>query len=435
MNKNNYVMKKICLMLLSMMVVFNFVACGNANKKEEVVETTETKKEVVKIDSNEKNTIKKVMRATKSAPDKDPNLDKVKITGTLEGSANKTIQSQAEISSNNKDLTIKVDKNLISGLTVGDTTMVNTPNGQYQATITSIPKIPQNGIYSVSATFPSPIPKVSNVIVPCSYTYKKKRTKYVPRSVVYYEDSRPYVYIVDYDDRVRKEYIELGIMSNTYFEVIEGLLFDSFILTDWNENIEIGEEVIYTVDTNDFIDDDYIITKTSDSMTISDGDTEITFYDDGSFGGGGNFSDDYYYEQMIEQYNEDTGTYVDSTDAVEGNNLDVDTNETEYSYTDHESDADYGKEEYVEDHVEENIEYSDDYHYEDNMVEDYSEDEHNGISEDDNYNADTNYEDYHNDDNYDIEAQQEEYTTTIDEGYDPHLDYDDSVGNDDEEAE
>lgn len=360
----------VCLISCCFYTSCNKSNVDNANKVESAtnnqVSTTDTSSVV-------KNKIVRTLRrATSSSPSKNPKLDKVKITGALTGDIKKDITTQAVVANDKKSVSFYVDPVQLTGIKVGDTTKIDLGSGKtFDARINTIPTQMVNGKYKIDARFVNNnVPTIIPTNVTARYTYKKSRVKYIPRNIIRYENSRPYVYIVDYDDIVRKRYIEIGEETKDYIELLENFIDDMFFITDWTEEIKDGEEVNYILDTEDYIDDNLILTRDADSLTVSDGDSEITFYSDGSFGGSGNFDNDdyeYSYDSMREQY-----TYQETIENTEESMI---YESHQYTETENTIYDDYEK--YETDSYEEKIEEDNDtndyeYSYEEKHEEEYT---------------------------------------------------------------
>lgn len=419
------------IMFIVLLSTIMLMSCNKqVEKKSNIEESTSvstTETTVHKTDEEKK----LVKRATSSSPNKNPNLDKVKITGALTGDIKKDIKTNGEVSKDKQTVSFYVDPVQVTGLKLGDTTKVDIGNGlTYEAKINQIPTQAVNGKYKIDARFVGSSPTIIPTSPTVSYTYKKSRVKYIPRSIVYYEDTRPYVYIVDYDDIVRKRYITIGEETKDYIELLENLVDNTFFITDWTEEITDGEEVNYILDTYDYIDDDLITIKDSDSLTINDGDGEITFYSDGSFGGSGNFNlddNEKNYNDMTDQY-----TYQETEDSTE---LTYNYETEQYTEIEHTTEyhEPYDATNYYESNKED--EYNEEYtyeeeehtvHAEENTVYEEEHTAYEGTTEEvDNYDY-TKEEEYNNyqdeaDDNYN---EPEEEMTTTEEYYEDNAGYD-----------
>lgn len=389
----------ICLISCCFYTSCNKSNVDNANKVESAtnnqVSTTNTSSVV-------KNKIVRTLRrATSSSPSKNPKLDKVKITGTLTGDIKKDITTQAVVANDKKSVSFYVDPVQLTGIKVGDTTKIDLGSGKtFDARINTIPTQMVNGKYKIDARFVNNnIPTIIPANVTARYTYKKSRVKYIPRNIIRYENSRPYVYIVDYDDIVRKRYIKIGEETKDYIELLENFIDDMFFITDWTEEIKDGEEVNYILDTDDYIDDNLILTRDADSLTIYDGDGEITFYSDGSFGGSGNFDsddNDDSYDNMRDQY-----TYQETTDSTEESLIYESHQYSETEEATHDNYEQYEHNTYDEHKEEDNNTNDYEYSYENRHEEEY-----------------THYEETTEDSVEEYSYSEEEYTTPQDEIYD-----------------
>ena len=55
--------------------------------------------------------------------------------------------------------------------------------------------------------------------------------------------SSPYLYVVGEDNKLKREYIEVGIENENYTEVITNLSKDIKIVSTWNKDLAEGTEV------------------------------------------------------------------------------------------------------------------------------------------------------------------------------------------------
>jgi len=398
---NKKFLSKIIVMVCLVSCCF-YTSCNKSNVDSTSKEGTINQTSTTDTSSVIKNKIvRTIRRATSSSPDKNPKLDKVKITGALTGDIKKDITTQAVVSNDKKSVSFYVDPVQLTGIKVGDTTKIDLGSGKtFDARINTIPTQMVNGKYKIDARFVNNnYPTVIPVDVTARYTYKKSKVKYIPRNIIHYENSRPYVYIVDYDDIVRKRYIEIGEETKDYIELLENFIDDMFFITDWTEEIEEGEEVNYILDSDDYIDDNLIFSRDADSLTIYDGDGEITFYSDGSFGGSGNFDsddNDDSYDSMRDQYN-----YQETTDSTEESLI---YESHQYSETEEATHDNYEQYEHntYDEHIEEDNNTNDyEYSYEDKHEEEY-----------------THYEETTENSIEEYSYSEEEYTTPQDEIYD-----------------
>ena len=247
------ILKRInCLLVLLSCVVIFTLGCGSSN--------TPTKDE------------KKVV-ASKSVANK--KLREVKVSKPNKGGLKQELCTKATVSTlDKKQLTFEVPASQLQGLKVGDSLVINNGKNSYPATILNIPPAqpakpfaqPAQPVQSNQATRVINPNLGSKVIVTAqvgpginlpgnkrdysiTYLYNNRdtRTHYIKKDYVYYEDSRPFVYITGPDKVVRRKYIRTGLINRYYAEILDELdaterIVENYV-NDYVNNVVIPEIV------------------------------------------------------------------------------------------------------------------------------------------------------------------------------------------------
>ena len=360
------ILKRInCLLVLLSCVVICTLGCGSSN--------TPTKDE------------KKVV-ASKSVANK--KLREVKVSKPNKGGLKQELCTKATVSTlDKKQLTFEVPASQLQGLKVGDSLVINNGKNSYPATILNIPPAqpvkpfaqPAQPVQSNQATRVINPNLGSKVIVTAqvgpginlpgnkrdysiTYLYNNRdtRTHYIKKDYVYYEDSRPFVYITGPDKVVRRKYIRTGLINRYYAEILDELdaterIVENYV-NDYVNNVVIPEivedytnQVVdayqeyidslskrwdYDEDVNSFTIDvnDVDWDKLEDQDIILSDDDIIEILDQVQ-------DDDEMYKNMYsdDEFTEESTLYGNSND--DGNNRDDGKDD------DKDDDKDYGKDE------------------------------------------------------------------------------------------
>lgn len=232
-----------CLFGLLLFVALFTLACGANN-------TSNSTKNNSSINSNNSNktSVKKEKSATKSVALKD--LKEVKVSKPNEGGLKQELSTKAAVSTtDNKQVTFEVPSSQLQGLKVGDALAINNGQDAYPATIVTIPPAqpadsnPGTKVIITASVGPGiNLPgNKRDYTVTYLYNNRNPRVRYVNRNYVYYDDSRPYVYITGPDRVIRRKYIRVGLINRYYTEILDELddtyrIVENY-LNDYIENI------------------------------------------------------------------------------------------------------------------------------------------------------------------------------------------------------
>ena len=196
--------------------------------------------------------------ATKSEVSKD--LKEVKVSKPNEGGLKQELSTKAAVSTtDNKQLTFEVPASQLQGLKVGDALAINNGRDAYPATIVTIPQAqPSNQGSGSKVIVTAQVGPGINLpgnkrdyTVTYLYNNRDPRVHYINRNYVYYDDSKPYIYITGPDRVIRRKYIRVGLINRYYTEILDEL----------DDAYRIVEDYI-----NDYIDN-YVIPNVVEDYT------------------------------------------------------------------------------------------------------------------------------------------------------------------------
>ncbi len=147
---------------------------------------------------------------------------------------------------NTMTVTFNVSEGIRNTLRVGQKVQVDRNGKLYDAVITEIgTMIDQNtGLFAVKSCVSTPDASLltgSSVKVTAD-TYSQDEAVLIPYDAVYYDDSQPYVYVVE-DGIARRRDVETGIFDAETITVLSGLSVDDVLITSWSANLRDGAEI------------------------------------------------------------------------------------------------------------------------------------------------------------------------------------------------
>ncbi len=147
---------------------------------------------------------------------------------------------------NTMTVTFNVSEGIRNTLRVGQKVQVDRNGKLYDAVITEIgTMIDQNtGLFAVKSCVSTPDASLltgSSVKVTAD-TYSQDDAVLIPYDAVYYDDSQPYVYVVE-DGIARRRDVETGIFDAETITVLSGLSVDDVLITSWSANLRDGAEI------------------------------------------------------------------------------------------------------------------------------------------------------------------------------------------------
>ena len=183
---------------------------------------------------------------TKGAALKD--LKDVKVSKPNDGGLKQELSTKAAVStSDNKQITFEVPASQLQGLKVGDALAINSGKDAYPATIVTMPSAqPANPNPGTKVIITAQVGPGINLpgnkrdyTVTYLYNNRDPRVHDINRNYVYYDDSRPYIYITGPDRVIRRKYIRIGLINRYYTEILDELDDTYRIVEDYiNDYVE-----------------------------------------------------------------------------------------------------------------------------------------------------------------------------------------------------
>ncbi|MEG0753724.1 MAG: efflux RND transporter periplasmic adaptor subunit [Angelakisella sp.] len=142
-------------------------------------------------------------------------------------------------------VSFSVSSAAVLSMEVGDTVRVEKGQNTYTATITEVGTIvnPQTGLFTVKAAIEGAgSDLLTGVSVKVSAdTEKTDNAILVAQDSLYYDDGKPYVYLMvngEGDTKVaKKTFVETGISTPEKIEIVSGISDDDLVITSWHPNL------------------------------------------------------------------------------------------------------------------------------------------------------------------------------------------------------
>ena len=145
-----------------------------------------------------------------------------------------------------KEINFGVTERVLAGIKLDDEVKVEKSGETYDAYISNISNLidAKTGLFNVKAQITSTNNFASGITAKVTFPYiKKNNVNILPNELIYYESSTPYVFTVDAEGTIKKEYIEVGIENEKYSEVITNLNKNTKIVSTWNKDLAEGTKV------------------------------------------------------------------------------------------------------------------------------------------------------------------------------------------------
>ena len=145
-----------------------------------------------------------------------------------------------------KEINFGVTERVLEGIKINDDVTIEKSGKTYKGYISNISNLvdAQTGLFKVKAVITSDNNFASGIMAKVSFPYiKKTNVNILPNELIYYESSVPYLYVVGDDNKLRREYIEVGIENDSYSEVITNIDKNLRIVSTWNKDLAEGAEV------------------------------------------------------------------------------------------------------------------------------------------------------------------------------------------------
>ena len=157
--------------------------------------------------------------------------------------------SPAFVISNKEVITVSFSVSSTAVLSMAEGDLISAEKGQntYRGVITEVGTMAsaQNGLFPIKAVLEDPGAELlTGVSVKVSaVTEKAEDALILPQNAVYYDDGRPYIYVLD-GETARKTYIETGVSNADEVAVVSGVSESDRIITSWHPNLVDGARVL-----------------------------------------------------------------------------------------------------------------------------------------------------------------------------------------------
>ena len=145
-----------------------------------------------------------------------------------------------------KEINFGVTERVLEGIKLNDDVKIEKSGKTYNGYISNISNLvdAQTGLFKVKAVITSENNFASGIMAKVTFPYiKKNNVNILPNELIYYESSAPYLYVVGDDNKLKREYIEVGIENDKYTEVVTNLDKNIKIVSTWNKDLAEGAEV------------------------------------------------------------------------------------------------------------------------------------------------------------------------------------------------
>ena len=145
-----------------------------------------------------------------------------------------------------KEINFGVTERVLEGIKLNDDVVIEKSGKTYKGYISNISNLidAQTGLFKVKAMITSENNFASGIMAKVTFPYiSKANVNILPNELIYYESSSPYVFVVGDDNKIKREYIEVGIENKNYTEVVSNLSRDLKIVSTWNKDLAEGAEV------------------------------------------------------------------------------------------------------------------------------------------------------------------------------------------------
>lgn len=156
-----------------------------------------------------------------------------------------------------KNIEFGVTDRVLPGIKIGDSVVVEKQGQTYDGTITDVSKLISSttGLFNIKAMITSENTLASGGMAKVTFAYEtSKNTKLLDRDLIYYENNLPFVYTVDKDNKIKKQFVTLGVENTEEVEILDGLTRNTQIVSTWNNSLvegitveivdkEVGEEL------------------------------------------------------------------------------------------------------------------------------------------------------------------------------------------------
>lgn len=143
-----------------------------------------------------------------------------------------------------KEIQFGVTERVLNGINLYDTVEVIKGETVHDATVTDKSSLMDSstGLFNVKAVInEKDINFASGANATVRFAYQKNSNTYIlSRDLIYYDNTKPYVFVVDNESKLAKKFIETGIENDTTVEVLSGVTENDKIVSTWNNDLAEG---------------------------------------------------------------------------------------------------------------------------------------------------------------------------------------------------
>ena len=139
-----------------------------------------------------------------------------------------------------KQVEFGVTESVLDGINLYDTVKIEKQGKIYTGTVTDKAKLisANTGLFNIKAVIDDENTFASGVMAKVTFVYEKSNNTYIlPKKIVYYENTKPFVYVVDSDGIIMKKFFESGIDTIDKIEVLSGINEGDNIVATWHSDL------------------------------------------------------------------------------------------------------------------------------------------------------------------------------------------------------
>ena len=183
-----------------------------------------------------------------------------------------------------KEINFGVTERVLDGIKIGDRVTIEKGGKTYDGYISDIANLinSSNGLFNIKAVITSENNFASGVMAKVTFIYDTKRNvNILPNDIIYYEGGSPYLYVVNDDNIISKQYIDVGVENEFTSEILTNIDKNLRIVSTWNNSLAEGtlvnivkdEEVYDEIDLENEVNE--IINSKNNLYKIENTETKI----------------------------------------------------------------------------------------------------------------------------------------------------------------
>lgn len=144
-----------------------------------------------------------------------------------------------------KEIQFGVTERVLNGIEQYDRIVIEKQGKKYNGTITDKASLisPNTGLFNIKATIEDENNFASGVMAKVTFVYDKSQdTNLLDIDLIHYDNGEPFLYVVE-DSKLKKKFVELGIITDKEVEIISGVTKDDNIVSTWNNSLAEGVHV------------------------------------------------------------------------------------------------------------------------------------------------------------------------------------------------